>query len=40
VVYTGLLGAANCWLFHRTGSVLPGVASAVVFFLAYRLLAP
>jgi hypothetical protein len=40
VFYTGLLGIANCWLFRRTGSVLPGAVAAVVFFAAYRVVAP
>jgi hypothetical protein len=39
VFYTGLLGVANCCLFHRTGSVLPGSVAAIVFFAAYRLVA-
>ena len=40
VFYTGLLGVANCWLFRHTGSVVPGAVGAVVFFAAYRLVAP
>jgi hypothetical protein len=40
IFYTGLLGIANCCLFRRTGSVLPGAVAAVVFFAAYRLVAP
>ena len=40
VFYTGLLGIANCWLFRRTGSVLPGAVAAVIFFAAYRVVAP
>jgi hypothetical protein len=40
IFYTGLLGIANCWLFRRTFSVLPGALAAVVFFAAYRLVAP
>lgn len=40
IVYTGLLGVANCWLFRRTASVLPGAVAAVIFFAAYRLVAP
>ncbi|HUF92799.1 MAG TPA: CPBP family glutamic-type intramembrane protease [Candidatus Limnocylindria bacterium] len=40
VFYTGLLGVANCCLFRRTGSVLPGAVGAVVFFAAYRVVAP
>jgi hypothetical protein len=38
--YLSLLGIANCWLFARTGSALPGLAASLVFFAAYRLLAP
>ncbi len=40
VFYAGLLGVANCWLFRRTGSVLPGAIAAVIFFAAYRVVAP
>jgi CAAX prenyl protease-like protein len=40
VFYMGLLGVANCCLFRRTGSVLPGAVGTVVFFTAYRLVAP
>lgn len=39
IFYTGLLGVANCCLFRRTGSVLPGAVAAIVFFAAYRLVA-
>jgi len=35
--YLTLLGAANCWLLRRSGSLLPGLASALVFFAAWRL---
>ncbi|MGH7352952.1 MAG: CPBP family glutamic-type intramembrane protease [Candidatus Rokuibacteriota bacterium] len=38
--YLSLLGIANCWFFARSGSVLPGLAASLVFFAAYRLLAP
>jgi membrane protease YdiL (CAAX protease family) len=38
--YVTLLGAANCWLFRWSGSLLPGAAAALVFFAAYRLLSP
>lgn len=38
--YLALLGIANCWFFARTGSVLPGLAASLLFFAAYRLLAP
>ena len=40
VFYMALLGVANCYLFRRTGSVLPGAVAAVVFFAAYRVVAP
>jgi hypothetical protein len=40
VLYVALLGVANAWLFWRTGSLLPGVASALVFFAAWRLILP
>lgn len=36
--YIGLLSAANCWLYWRSGSVVPGLAAGVVFFAVYRLL--
>ncbi|SRR6266571_3200783 len=38
--YLSLLGIANCWFFARTGSALPGIAASLLFFAAYRLLAP
>jgi hypothetical protein len=38
--YLALLGAGNCWLFARTGSLGPPLAAAILFFGAYRLLAP
>jgi hypothetical protein len=37
--YLALLGAGNCWLLARTGSLAPGLAASAVFFGAYRLLA-
>lgn len=37
-IYLTLLSAMNCWLFWWSGSVLPGLASALAFFAAYRLL--
>ena len=40
VFYILLLSVTSCWLFHRTGSLVPGFASSLVFFLAYRLLMP
>jgi hypothetical protein len=36
--YMSLLGATNCWLVARTGSVLPALASAATFFAGWRLL--
>jgi CAAX prenyl protease-like protein len=39
VFYMALLGAINCWLVARTGSVLPAFASAAAFFAGWRLLA-
>ena len=40
VFYIALLGAGNCWLLARTGSISPALAAAALFFGAYRLLAP
>jgi hypothetical protein len=37
--YLVLLGAGNCWLLARTGSLAPPLAASAVFFCAYRLLA-
>jgi hypothetical protein len=37
--YLALLGAGNCWLLARTGSLVPPLAASAVFFCAYRLLA-
>jgi hypothetical protein len=37
-LYLTLLSLANSWLFWWSGSLLPGLASALVFFAAYRLL--
>jgi hypothetical protein len=36
--YVALLSAGNCWLYWRSGSVMPGLAAGVVFFAVYRLL--
>ena len=36
--YVTLLSAGNCWLYWRSGSVVPGLAAGLVFFAAYRLL--
>jgi hypothetical protein len=38
--YLTVLGAGCAWLLARTGSLLPGLAAATVFFAGYRLLAP
>ena len=38
VFYLTLLSAGNCWLYWRSGSIVPGAAAAVIFFAAYRLL--
>jgi len=38
VFYLALLGAINCWLFAWSRSLAPGLASAVIFFAAYRTL--
>lgn len=40
VFYVALLSVASCWLFHRTGSLVPGLASSLLFFVAYRLVMP
>lgn len=39
VFYIALLGAGNCWLLARTGSLGPGLAASALFFGTYRLLA-
>ena len=36
--YVALLSAGNCWLYWRSGSVMPGLAAGFVFFAVYRLL--
>jgi hypothetical protein len=36
--YVALLSAGNCWLYWRSGSVMPGLTAGVVFFAVYRLL--
>jgi hypothetical protein len=38
VFYLALLGALNCWLLARSGSLLPGLVSATIFFAGYRTL--
>ena len=40
IFYMAVLGAGNCWLLARTGSLGPPLAAAALFFGAYRLLAP
>jgi hypothetical protein len=36
--YVALLSVGNCWLYWRSGSVVPGLAAGFVFFAVYRLL--
>ncbi len=36
--YVTLLSVGNCWLYSRSGSVMPGFAAGCVFFAVYRLL--
>jgi len=36
--YLTLLGAGNCWLFWWSGSLVPGLVGALIFFTGYRLL--
>lgn len=36
--YVALLSVGNCWLYWRSGSVVPGLAAGLVFFAVYRLL--
>jgi hypothetical protein len=38
--YLALLGAGNCWLLARTGSVSAPLASSLLFFAAYRMMVP
>ena len=38
VFYLALLGGINCWLRSWSGSLLPGLVSATIFFAAYRTL--
>jgi CAAX prenyl protease-like protein len=38
IFYLTLLGVGNCWLYWRSGSIVPGVAAGLGFFVAYRLL--
>jgi len=37
--YVTMLGLVNCWLFWWSGSLVPGLLAAAVFFLVYRALA-
>ena len=39
VLYISLLSAASCWLYWRYGALAPGMAAALVFFAAFRILA-
>lgn len=36
--YVTLLSLGNCWLYWRSGSLMPGLAAGCVFFAVYRLL--
>ena len=36
--YVTLLSGVNCWLFWWSGSLVPGLTAALLFFAAYRLL--
>lgn len=38
IFYLTLLSLANCWMYWRSGSVVPGIAAGVAFFACYRLL--
>jgi len=38
IFYLTLLSVANCWLYWRSGSIVPGAAAGIAFFVAYRLL--
>jgi hypothetical protein len=38
VFYLSLVSVANCWLLRWSGSLVPGMATALLFFAAYRLL--
>jgi hypothetical protein len=39
VVYLSLVSFGNCWLFWWSGSLIPSLVGALVFFACYRLLA-
>lgn len=38
VFYLTLLSLGACWLYWRSGSIVPGIAAGIVFFACYRLL--
>jgi hypothetical protein len=38
VFYLTLLSLGACWLYWRSGSIVPGVAAGILFFACYRLL--
>lgn len=38
VFYLSLVSVASCWLLRWSGSLVPGMAAALLFFAAYRLL--
>jgi membrane protease YdiL (CAAX protease family) len=38
IFYLTLLSLANCWMYWRSGSIVPGVAAGISFFACYRLL--
>jgi hypothetical protein len=38
IFYLVLLSLGNCWLYWRSGTIVPGLAAGVVFFACYRLL--
>jgi hypothetical protein len=40
IFYIALLSVTSCWLYHRTGSLVPGLVGSLLFFVAYRLVMP
>jgi membrane protease YdiL (CAAX protease family) len=38
VFYLTLLSLGNCWMYWRSGSIVPGILAGVTFFACYRLL--
>jgi membrane protease YdiL (CAAX protease family) len=38
VFYLTLLSLGNCWMYWRSGSIVPGIVAGVTFFACYRLL--